>query len=415
MTLQGIWTFKMCSPWRSNYTTNINTEMNYWPTLICSLPEMNQPLVEFVKEISESGKEVAKKYYGVRGSCCHHNVDLWRITTPSKGNPVWSFWSMAEAWLSRHLFEQYEYTCDTEFLKNTAYPVMKEAAQFCLDMLIEDKDGYLIFAPSTSPENEYKIGSKDCSVSQTTYMTMGIIRDLFTNVMKASEILGEKDDTVTQISEKFDKLLPYRTGAQGQLLEWYKDEKGFDPHHRHVSHLYSLHPANIIDIDKTPELVKAARRTLEIRGDGGTGWSLGWKINFWARLRDKDQVVKLIDNQLRYIKPKYTPGRGGTFPNMFDAHPPFQIDGNFGATSGIAQALMQTYDNNILILPALPDKWKDGHIHGLTAKGNVKVNIDWADNKLTSLTLNGNGKFNITYNGKTKEVELNGTEKEVKF
>ncbi|MBQ8575552.1 MAG: glycoside hydrolase family 95 protein [Clostridia bacterium] len=408
MTLQGIWTFKMCSPWRSNYTTNINTEMNYWPTMTCSLPEMNQPLIDFIKELSVSGKEVAKNYYNAGGFCVHHNVDLWRIPTPSKGNPVWSFWSMAGAWFCRHLFEQYEYTLDKAFLKDTALPIMESAARFCLDMMIEDKDGYLIFAPSTSPENEYKIGRKDCSISETTYMTMGIIRDLFLNIMKAAEILGAESDIIDEIKVKYEKLLPYRIGSKGELLEWYKDVVGFDQHHRHVSHLYSLFPANLINVDDTPELAQAARRTLELRGDNGTGWSLGWKINFWARLRDKDKVIKLIDNQLRYINPKYTPGRGGTFPNMFDAHPPFQIDGNFGATSGIAQALMQSFENRILILPALPDKWADGHIHGLTAKGGVKVDIDWADGKLTKLTLDGKGDYEIIYGDKTVNVTLDG-------
>ncbi len=414
MTLQGIWTFKMCSPWRSNYTTNINTEMNYWPTMTCSLPELNQPLIDFIKELSVSGQEVAKEYYNARGFCVHHNVDLWRIPTPSKGNPVWSFWPMAGAWFCRHLYEQYEYTRDEAFLKDTALPIMESAARFCLDMLIEDKDGYLIFCPSTSPENEYKIGHEDCSVSETTYMTMGIIRDLFNNIMKSAKILGAESDVIDEIKVKYEKLLPFRTGSKGQLLEWYKDEVGFDPHHRHVSHLYSLFPADLINVDDTPELAQAARRTLEIRGDNGTGWSLGWKINFWARLRDKDKVIKLIDNQLRYINPRYPRGRGGTFPNMFDAHPPFQIDGNFGATSGIAQALMQSFENRILILPALPDKWADGHIHGLTAKGGVKVDIDWAQGKLTKLTLDGKGDYEIIYGDKKIAVTLDG-KKDVEF
>ncbi|MBR6531186.1 MAG: glycoside hydrolase family 95 protein [Clostridia bacterium] len=408
MTLQGIWTFRMCSPWRSNYTTNINTEMNYWPTMTCSLPELNQPLIDFIKELSVSGQEVAKEYYNARGFCVHHNVDLWRIPTPSKGNPVWSFWPMAGAWFCRHLFEQYEYTLDKDFLKDTALPIMESAARFCLDMLIEDKDGYLIFCPATSPENEYKIGREDCSVSETAYMTMGIIRDLFKNIMKTADILGAESEVIDEIKAKYEKLLPFRTGSKGQLLEWYKDEVGFDQHHRHVSHLYALFPSDLINVDDTPELAQAARRTLELRGDNGTGWSLGWKINFWARLRDKDKVIKLINNQLRYINPKYTPGRGGTFPNMFDAHPPFQIDGNFGATSGIAQALMQSFENRILILPALPDKWADGHIHGLTAKGGVKVNIDWADGKLTKLTLDGNGDYVVIYGDKKVNVTLNG-------
>lgn len=414
MTLQGIWTFRLRSPWRSNYTVNINTEMNYWPTMMCSLPEMNRPLIDFICELAESGKEVAKNYYGARGTCAHHNVDLWRMPVPAMGNPVWSFWSMSVAWFCRHLFEQYEYTLDKEYLENTALPVMKEAARFCLDMLIDDGEGYLIFAPSTSPENEFKIGNDDCSVSKTTYMTMGIIRDLFLNIMKSAEILGNEDDITKEIRETYPKLLPFRTGSKGQLLEWYDDVKGFDPHHRHVSHLYAVHPARLIDVDETPELVKAARRTLQLRGDNGTGWSLGWKINFWARLRDKDKVIKLIDNQLRYIKPKYKAGRGGTFPNMFDAHPPFQIDGNFGATSGIAQALMQSKGNTILVLPALPDKWADGHIHGLTALGGVKVEIDWENGKLTKLVLDGKGEYNVVYGKQKVTVKLDG-KKEVAF
>lgn len=408
MTLQGIWTFKTLSPWRSNYTVNINTEMNYWPTMTCSLPEMNKPLIEFITELAESGREVAENYYGVRGTCAHHNVDLWRFPLPSMGNPVWSFWSMSVAWFCRHLYEQYEYTLDKKYLADTAMPVMEEAARFCLDMLVDDGEGYLIFAPSTSPENEYKIGKKDCSVSKTTYMTMEIIRDLFTNTMSAAEILGKDDEIIAEIKEKFPKLLPFKVGKRGNLLEWYDDVKEFDIHHRHVSHLYALHPAHLIDYDETPELLEAARRTLEIRGDNGTGWSLGWKINFWARLRDKDKVIKLIDNQLRYIKPQYRPGKGGTFPNMFDAHPPFQIDGNFGATSGIAQALMQSKGNTIIILPALPDKWADGHIHGLTARGGVKVDIDWADGKLTKLTLDGKGDFNVVYGDRKISVTLDG-------
>ncbi len=408
MTLQGIWTFKTCSPWRSNYTVNINTEMNYWPTMMCSLPEMTKPLMSFIKDLSKSGIETAKNYYGADGFCCHHNVDLWRISTPSGGNPVWSFWSLAGAWFCRHLFEEYEYTLNKDFLRKDALPIMAESCKFCLDMLVEDKDGYLIFAPSTSPENEFKVGKEDCSVSQTTYMTMEIVRDLFENTIKAYAVLGESNELCEKIKSALGKLLPFKISKTGGLYEWYEDEKGFDKHHRHVSHLYALHPANIIDIERTPDLAEAAKRTLEIRGDHGTGWSLGWKINFWARLRDKDKVIKLIDNQLRYIKPKYRPGRGGTFPNMFDAHPPFQIDGNFGATCGIAQALMQSFDNKIIILPALPDKWADGYIHGLTAKGNVRVDIDWQNCKLTQLVLDGNGTFEINYNGKAVTIELDG-------
>lgn len=417
MTLQGIWTYTMCSPWRSNYTTNINTEMNYWPTLVCSMPEMYEPLISFVKDISETGVETAKAYYGADGFCCHHNVDLWRISTPAKGNPVWSFWPMAGAWLCRNLYEYYTYTLDREYLKDTAYPIMLSAVRFCLDMLIDDGNGSLIFAPSTSPEHEYLLDGNKCPMSKTTYMTMGIIRDLFINITKAAEILGDDDKILAEIKEKYPKLLPFKIAENGQLLEWYDDEKSSEPHHRHVSHLYSLFPADLITVDSTPELAAAAKRTLELRGDGGTGWSLGWKINLWARLRDKDKVIKLIDNQLKYMPPASHARShgGGTYPNMFDAHPPFQIDGNFGATSGITQALMQAYGSKILVLPALPDKWKNGHIHGLTAPGAVKVNIDWADGKLTKLTLAGSGDFEVIYNEKCVKVSLTGEEREVNF
>lgn len=417
MTLQGIWTYKMCSPWRSNYTTNINTEMNYWPTLVCSMPELYKPLIRFVQDISETGQEVAKAYYGADGFCCHHNVDLWRIPTPAKGKAEWSFWPMCGAWLCRNLYEYYLYTRDDQYLRDTAYPIMLSAAQFCLDLLVDDGNGYLILAPSTSPEHEYLVNGKQCPMSKTTYMTMGIIRDLFRNIMASSKILDDKSSVVSKITEAYDKLLPFKIAPNGQLYEWYDDETSAEPHHRHVSHLYSLFPADLITVDETPELAHAAKRTLELRGDGGTGWSLGWKINLWARLRDKDKVIKLIDNQLRYIPPvsKARMHGGGTYPNMLDAHPPFQIDGNFGATSGIAQALMQSDGQKIHILPALPDKWRDGHIHGLTAIGAVKVTIDWHNGKLTKLTLCGNGDFEVIYADKSVKVSLTGEEKEVNF
>lgn len=414
MTLQGIWTFTMCSPWRSNYTVNINTEMNYWPTMMCSMPEMNMPLIKFIEEIAESGKETAKLFYGVDGTCCHHNVDLWRITTPSGGNPVWSFWPMAGAWFCRHLYEYYEYTLDKNYLEKTAVPIMEGNARFCLDMLIDDGNGYLILCPSTSPENEYMVSGKETSVSKTTYMTMEIVTDLFTNLLSAYDVLGIKNEISSRIEDALPRLLPFKQGKDGGLMEWYYDEKGFDKHHRHVSHLYALHPANLIDVERTPDLASYAKNTLKNRGDGGTGWSLGWKINFWARLRDKNKVIKLINNQLRYIPVKYKRGRGGTFPNMFDAHPPFQIDGNFGATAGIAQALMQSFGNRIIILPALPDEWANGHIYGLTAKGGVKVDIEWANGKLTKLTLDGSGEFEIVYNGQSRLVSLDG-KKDVDF
>lgn len=417
MNLQGIWTYTKCSPWRSNYTVNINTEMNYWPLLTCDLPELCQPLNTFIEELSQSGKGTAERLYGARGFTCHHNVDLWRMTNPVNGCAQWLFWNMAGAWFTRHLFEYYEYTGDIEFLKNEAYPVILESAKFCADILVPDKDGNLIAAPSTSPENKFiDEDGNEVAVSQTTTMTMSIIKDNFLNALNCADILGDSDPFLDEIREILPKLLPFRTGSDGRLLEWYEEKPEDEVKHRHVSHLYGLFPANLIDVDRTPELVDAAKKTLRKRGDGGTGWSLGWKINFFARLRDGNHALKLINNQLRYIPNPETRGRGGTYPNMLDAHPPFQIDGNFGAASGIAQMFIQSFGNRILILPALPDEWKDGSIKGLLAKGGVKVDIEWKDGALSKLTACGNGEFEFVYKGKSVTAVLaDGKKKSVIF
>ena len=414
MTLQGIWTYAKVSPWRSNYTVNINTEMNYWPLLVCDLPELCEPLNEFIGELSESGKETAKRLYGARGFTCHHNVDLWRMTNPVQGCAQWLFWNMAGAWFTRHLFEYYEYTGDIEFLKNKAYPVILESAKFCVDILVPDKDGYLIAAPSTSPENKYiDENGNEVAVSQTTTMTMSIIKDNLQNALNCAEILGDNDPFLAEIKEVMPKLLPFKTGKDGRLLEWYEEKPEDEIKHRHVSHLYGLFPANLIDVERTPELTEAAIKTLKKRGDGGTGWSLGWKINFFARLRDGNHALKLIKNQLRYIPNPETRGRGGTYPNMLDAHPPFQIDGNFGAVSGIAQLFLQSFGNRVLVLPALPDEWQNGSVKGLLAKGGVKVDIEWKDGALSKLTACGNGEFEFVYGEKSVTVTLDGSKKEI--
>ena len=408
--LQGIWNDMLIPPWNSNYTVNINTEMNYWPILMCSMPELNMPLVEMIKDVSISGQTAAKEHYNAPGFVCHHNVDLWRHTIPVSGSAVFAFWPMASGWLCRHLFEHYEYTNDIEFLKQTAYPIMKSAAEFYLTYLVEDKNGYLIAAPSTSPENSFHYEGKGCSVSQTSTMTMGIIKDLFNNCIKASSMLDFDVEFAELLKTKLAKMLPFKTGSKGQLLEWYEEVEESEPHHRHVSHLYALHPAHLISVEKTPELAEACKKTLELRGDDGTGWSLGWKINFWARLRDGDHALILLEKQLRYVKSvgfNYRNG-GGTYANLFDAHPPFQIDGNFGAVSGMTEMLMQSVDDTIYLLPALPAKWPEGHVKGLTAKGNIHVDIEWENGRMTRCALTGTGKINIVYQGVKTAYELTG-------
>ena len=412
--LQGLWTPHLRSPWRGNYTVNINLEENYWPAFVANMTEMATPLDGFIQALAANGQYTARNYYGIdEGWCSSHNSDIWAMTNPvgeKRESPEWSNWNLGGAWLVNTLWERYQFTQDKDYLRTTAYPLMKGAARFCLKWLIENpkQPGELITAPSTSPENEYKT---DKGYHGTTCYggtaDLAIIRELLTNTIAAGKLLGEKNKDMEQA---LARLHPYTIGHMGDLNEWYYDWDDWDFQHRHQSHLIGLYPGSHLS---TPPLLKAAERSLEIKGDKTTGWSTGWRINLWARLRNAQQAFHIYQKLLTYVSPdKYKgPDRrrsGGTYPNLMDAHPPFQIDGNFGGTAGVCEMLMQSGDGRIELLPALPEAWQEGSVSGLCARGGYEVSFEWKGGNVRKCDIKAqkNGTVTLLYNGQQKTVKL---------
>lgn len=419
--LQGLWNESVLPPWSSNYTVNINLEENYWASGTTNLIEMQYPLIEFIANLSKTGRKTAKDYYGVeRGWCLGHNSDIWAMTCPvglNEGDPSWACWTMGGTWLSTHIWEHYLFTLDKGFLCKF-YPVLKGAAEFCMDWLVE-KDGKLVTSPGTSPENKYI--TPDGYVGATSYgntSDLAMIRECLIDAAEASKVLGVDKSFRKRIKKTLSRLYPYQVGKDGNLQEWYYDWQDQDPYHRHQSHLFGLYPGHHLSVEETPELAAACARTLQIKGDETTDWSTGWRVNLLARLRDGEKAYHMYRRLLRYVSPDNYKGEdarrgGGTYPNLLDAHSPFQIDGNFGGCSGVIEMLMQSSTNKIVLLPALPESWADGSVQGICARGGFVVNMEWKNREVVSLIVSSlkGGQTEICFNGVSKKVVFKAGEK----
>jgi len=416
--LQGLWNSFLQPPWSSNYTMNINAEENYWLAENTNLSEMHQPFLQFLNNLSTTGKITAKTFYNMPGWVSHHNSDIWAMSNPvgnfGEGDPSWANWPMGGTWASAHLWEHYLFTQDASFLKQKAYPIMRGAAEFCLAWLIKDSAGQLITSPSTSPENSFitNTGYRGNTLFGGT-ADLAMIRELFLDVIAAQKILKNDTAFASSINIALNNLHPYQVGKAGNLQEWYYDWQDVEPQHRHQSHLYGLYPGTHVTLNNTPLIAAAAKKTLEIKGDETTGWSKGWRINLWARLKDGEHAYKMYRELLKYVPPdekkeNYT-NMGGTYPNLLDAHPPFQIDGNFGGAAAVAEMLVQSNTDYIELLPAIPKAWQSGSVKGLKARGNYEIDMTWSKGQVTNVKIKSttNTTAQVLMNGKIETIKTN--------